>query len=341
VTSGVRSGARVVRNPLAPILRGLLALALVLCPGSLLSQGAESNSPPPSLSPVETTNFQQVLRTCLQIQEQLQATQLAVEQNRQEAKAVATQNAEALTKGLQVMQEAFAAERTREIAAVRSSNKGMFIVAGTFGGIGLLVLLILTCFQWRTSKCLAEISAALPMSHGLGPASAPATLGPEAWPTAPGDPAARSNSRLLRSLDQLDNRIHELRRLVHSNGNGDPAATGSDPARANEPARITALLNQAKSMMDLENAQGAVACFDEVLALDPNHTEALVKKGAALERLHKLNEAIECYDRAIAVDGSMTTAYLHKGGLYNRLERFKEALQCYEKALRTHDQRPS
>ena len=348
-TSGIRSRAHWVRNPFARILRVLLTLALVVCPGSPMGRGAESNLPPPNLSLVETTNFQQVLRTGLQIQEQLQATQLAVEQSRQEAKAAATQNAEAMTKGLQVLQEAFAAARTREIEAVQKSNKVTLIVAGTFAGIGLLALLILTCFQWRTSKCLADISAVLPTNRGLGPAADVGALGPGAWRPALGDPAARSNSRLLSALDQLDKRIHEFRRLVRSNGNGDPAAapdpvsaaTDSDPAPAEEHARMTALLKQANSMMNLEKVEAAVACFDEVLALDPNHTEALVKKGAALERLHKLNEAIECYDRAIAVDGSMTTAYLHKGGLYNRLERFKEALQCYEKALRTHDQRPS
>ena len=105
-----------------------------------------------------------------------------------------------------------------------------------------------------------------------------------------------------------------------------------------EHARIAELLSQAHSMLDVDNPEAALACFDEVLALEPDHSEALVKKGAALERLHKLNEAIECYDRAIAVDDTMTIAYLHKGGLCNRLERFKEALECYEKALRTHDQ---
>jgi tetratricopeptide (TPR) repeat protein len=346
VTSGVRYPAHLVRDPIVAILHSLLALALVLCLGSHNSHGTESNAPPPSLSLVETTNRQQLLRTCLQIQEQLQATQLAVEQSRQEMKAVATQNAEAMSNGLQVLQEAFVAERAREIEAVRSANKVMLMVAGAFAGIGLLALFILTCFQWRTSNCLADIAAALPTSRGLGPASVAGALGPGGGRPALSDPTAQSNLGLLSALDQLDKRIHEFRQLVRSNGNGDPAGTpdqgaaaASDPAPADGPARIPVLLNRANSMMNSGKAEAAVACFDQVLALDPNHTEALVKKGAALERLHKLNEAIECYDRAIAVDSSMTTAYLHKGGLYNRLERFKEALQCYEKALRTHDQR--
>ncbi len=285
----------------------------------------------------------------MQIQEQLQATLLAVEQNRQEAKEAATRNAETLSKGLQVLQEAFSAQRAREFEALQRSNKAMLIVAGTFAAISLLAMLIITWFQWRTSNSLADISTALPLNRGLGPTAELAALGAGDWRLALGDRAEQSNSRLLDALEQLDKRIHEFKRTICSNANGEPAAapdrasaaTASGPSPANERARISELLNQARSMMNLQNVEAAVACLDEVLALEPNHADALVQKGAALERLHKLNEAIECYDRAIAADGAMTIAHLHKGGLYNRLERFKEALQCYEKALRTHEQRGS
>jgi tetratricopeptide (TPR) repeat protein len=247
------------------------------------------------------------------------------------------------------MQETFTAERARDWKAMQRSNSAVLIVAGTFAAIGLLAMLLMTYFQWRTSRSLAGISTAWDLSRGSGAASDVAALGPGDWRLAPGDPAEQSNLRLLDALEQLDKRIDEFKQAISSGGNGAPAvapnggsaATGSEPSQANEHARVSVLLNKANSLMNLENAEAAVASFDEVLALDPNHTEALVKKGAALERLHKLNEAVECYDRAIAVDSSMTTAYLYKGGLYNRLERFKEALQCYEKALHTHDQRRS
>ena len=108
-------------------------------------------------------------------------------------------------------------------------------------------------------------------------------------------------------------------------------------AAAPEAARITMLLGKGQSLLNLDQAEEALACFDQVLTLDPNHPEALVKKGAALERLRKLDEAIACYDRAIAADSSMTVAYLYKGGLFNRMERFGEALECYEKALHTQE----
>ena len=304
-----------------------------------VSQGAESNTAALNLSPTEGTNFAQLVQTCLQIQEQLRATQLSLEQNRQETKAAAAQNAEALSKGLQVLQEAFSAERARELEMMQRSNKLILIAAGTFAALGLLAILIIAYLQWRTSKGLAQVSAGLPAAMGLGAGPAVAALGP----------TEQSNLRLLGAMELLDKRIHEFKRTVLPGGNGDlarglnrtSAASGLESDGGNAQARIPLLLNQGQSLMNADNPVAALACFDEVLSFDPNHTEALVKKGAALERLDKLNEAIECYDRAIAVDGSLTLAYLHKGGLYNRLERFKEALECYGKALLTHDQQSS
>jgi tetratricopeptide (TPR) repeat protein len=128
----------------------------------------------------------------------------------------------------------------------------------------------------------------------------------------------------------------------HEQGHGselthhDPS-TGSD--LGTDPDRVDLLLGKGQSMLNLDDAKAAIACFEEVLAIDPNNAEAWVRKGSALERLQQLNEAAECYDRAIAVNDSMTIAYLHKGGLFNRMERFNEALECYEKALRTQEKR--
>ena len=69
---------------------------------------------------------------------------------------------------MQSIQEAFSAQRAQDWEAIQRSNKVMLIVAGTFAGIGFLTLLIMTWFQWRMSKGLAEISAALPVGTGVG-----------------------------------------------------------------------------------------------------------------------------------------------------------------------------
>jgi tetratricopeptide (TPR) repeat protein len=175
----------------------------------------------------------------------------------------------------------------------------------------------------------------------------------------------QSTARFLNTIDRLEKRINDLE------GGVEPAAKAGEsvpmesvvpapeaaeaPAGATEPkglaemeasmthvkgeqaereAKLALLLGKGQALLNLQQADTALACFDEVIALDSTNPEAFVKKGMALERLGKLDEAIDCYDRAIALDDSMTMAYLSKGGVFNRLERYGEALQCYEQALR-------
>jgi hypothetical protein len=174
--AGICSQSRFVGNHLGSFVRLIVVFPLVLASSSWESLGAESSPPLSAISQIEETNSAGLLRVYLQLQAQLQATQLAIEQNRQEAKEAAAQNAEALAKGLQSIQQAFSAQRAQDLAAMQRSNQLMLIVAGTFAGIGFLTLLMMTWFQWRMSKGLADISAALPTALGLGTGSAAAAL---------------------------------------------------------------------------------------------------------------------------------------------------------------------
>jgi hypothetical protein len=201
--AGIRSQSRFVRNHLDSFVRLVVAFPLVLASGSSESLGAESSPPPPATSHLEETNTQGLVHAYLQLQAQLQATQLAIEQNRQEAKEVAAQNAEALTKGLQSIQQALSAQRTQDLAAMQSSNKLILIVAGTFAGIGFLTLLMMTWFQWRMSKGLAEIAAALPTALGLGAGSAEAALALANQPFLPLFGAAEQPGQPTHGLEQI------------------------------------------------------------------------------------------------------------------------------------------
>ena len=349
MASGTHPEARLVGEGFAPKFGGFLVFLFVLCAALEPGSGAESNPPPPSAGLTVETNLEEILRAHLQLQEAVRATQQAIEQNGQETKAALARTAEAFSNALETTQEAFAVQRAKDWEVLQRSNRAVLIVASTFAVTGLLALLLMTYFQWRTSSKLAQLATAWPVSRAAGAVPGAAALGPGDGHQIAGDSAEHSNLRLLDALEQLDQRLHVFKRAISSGGNGAltaapdrvSMATDSESGRANEEARIPKLLNQANALTNAANIEAAIACLDEVLSHNPDHTEALVKKGAALERLHKLNEAIECYDRAIAVDDSMTLAYLHKGGLCNRLERFKEALECYEKALRTHDQRSS
>jgi hypothetical protein len=329
-------------------------VALGLICWSLVSFGDEPAPPPTPAGRADETNAQDTLRALLQVQEQLHNTQLAIERNRQDTDAAAARSAEALSGRLQGIEQALAAQRAQELETMQSSNKVMLIVAGSFAGLGFVAMLLTAYFQWRIVSRLAEISAALPFGHALGAGPALGALGAGDAHHLSFGPAQESNQRLLGALDRLEKRIHELEHTSRlplkealpptpegTRAPSSPGAEGTTVAGTGSPdaARITVLLGKGQSLLNLDQAEEALTCFDEVLALDANHPEALVKKGAALERLRKLDEAVACYDRAIAADSSLTVAYLYKGGLFNRMERFSEALECYEQALRTQETR--
>ncbi len=163
---------RVTRHPyLSLLLVGVFALGLAAA--SEASAAAETNTPAPAAAPVEPVTAQELARVYLQLQEQLRATQLAIEQVRLETKAAAAQNAEALSKGLQAFQDGFATQRARDWGVMQRSNRIMLVVVGALAAMSFLTMLIMTYFQWRMSRGLAEISAALPAVLGLG-------TGPEA-----------------------------------------------------------------------------------------------------------------------------------------------------------------
>jgi hypothetical protein len=177
LAAGIRHGPRWAKLRLVSFHGLLAALSLLLSSVSWGSPAAETNSPPPAAISIADTNSQALLQAYLQLQEQLRATQLAIEQNRQEIKAAAAQSAESLSKALESIQESFAAQRARDLEAMQKSNKLMLIVVSAFAAMGFLTLLMMSYFQWRMSKGLAEISAAVPAALGLGLGSAAGALG--------------------------------------------------------------------------------------------------------------------------------------------------------------------
>jgi len=354
----------------------ILCCALGLSGARVAAANTEAPSP---TGRAEETNASPEMRSYLQLQEQLHATQLAVERTRREAEQIASQNAEALSGRMQGIEQSLAAQRAKELDAMQSSNRAMLIVAGSFAGIGFVAMLLMGYFQWRTVHRLAEISAIIPYLPGgamalagkrqlaLNPAEAEVIA---SAPLASGRPQ-QVNVALLETIERLEKRVRELegrRSEAASNGGSTktlPLGGGADAelaegdetekadeqngfngqhteAAPQESAATTAineLLVKGQTLLDMEQSDEALTCFDEALKLQPGHAEALVKKGTALEKMRRFDEAIQCYDRAIDEDSSMTIAYLYKGGLFNRMERFTEALQCYEKALQTQEAR--
>jgi len=300
----------------------------------------------PFASPSDAASAE-LLRAYLQVEAQLQATQLALDRNRQEAETAATRNAGLLDTRLRLLEQALVGERARELDSLERSQRLMLIFAGLFAGLGLLAVLLTLYAQWRSTERLAGLGAASP-TWALAQVAPFNSLPPGAGQPGPLATMEMANARLLGVVERLEKRIQELERstrpvaatlsaaAVFASKSELSAPEAAAKAEAAQTAmQIELLLGKGQTLLDLDRAEEALACFDEALKLEPQHAEALLKKGAALEQARKPDEAIACYDRVIATHQTFTMAYLQKGGLCNRLERHEEALKCYEEALKT------
>jgi tetratricopeptide (TPR) repeat protein len=291
----------------------------------------------------------ELMRSFLHLQEQLHATQLAVERSRIEADAAALRNNEALNKRLELLESALdnasQANSTAVTAAnlqIQKSNSQTMMFAGIFVLMGFLALALTGWMQWKTVSHLTGV----PLVAGF-----PGRLPREATPLQFGSQSGDAASvRLSDALGKLEHRIAEVEETSHEATPSTAAhaasaqtslRSGAAGSRPQGEVELSALIEEGEGLLAGEDPQKAIEHFDAILEKHPAHAEVLLHKGTALERLHRDQEAIECYDRAIRADKDLTMAYLHKGGLFNRLERFSEAMECYEQALRIQEGRPA
>jgi len=289
--------------------------------------GVETNSvssTPPDFS------TQNMMNSFLQIQAQLHDAQMALENNRREAK----QQAEAMAAKIQSLEEIIATQRAEELQTAQRNQQFTLALAGAFGLTVLAAVLFMAYLQWRAVSRLVEMTVQRVAYPGMPAAS----LGSAT--------VQDSSVRLAGAVDGLQKRILEMEQaargaLAEKNaGNGNSHGLKNGDAAANDREECIAnLVTEGQTLLDAHEPEKALECFEVALGLDPKHVDTLLKKGGALEKMGRTDEAITCYDQAIELNGSSTVAYLQKGGLFNRLARYDEALQCYEKALRTQDKK--
>ena len=341
-------------------LLGIALLALIVGPTPRAQTAAEApaarSTTPDDLTPSE------LLKSYLQVREQLYSAQLAIINNRVESESKARAQSAAVAEKLEAIKSAIEAEREghrletqranaereRQRLEMEQANRNILWIAGAVGLAGLLALLVTPLIQWRTMNRITEIVALRPQLPAPGtPSLLPAEAGAPLEQTVNG-----SNQRLLSVLDRMERRILELE---HTAGpaanpvavppfspsttfaNGQPESDVASRRAADQAAWIAVLLAKGQSLLTANKAKEAVACFDEIIKIDEKNTAALVKKGSALERLKQDESALHCYDRAIELDQKLTLAYLYKGGVCNRLKRFDEAVECYEEALKAEE----
>ena len=294
---------------------------------------------------------------------EMSLTREAIEQLRRDIEAAAARNTAAITAALDRFTPTIEAMQNQQAAVIQSSNRTILTVAGIFAGVGLLTLMSIVGLLMRALgrfSDLANNATRGAMFAGGHPAPA---LGPGDLVNVNASAVEQASARFQHAIEHLQKRIFELEHAAQ------PAAIESgkaavppkpiealgpvpainisplpahDVAAARKPgesadaaSRTGLLLGKGQALLNLDQAEQALECFDEILALDPNNTEALLRRGLTLERMENWEKALECYDRAIALDAGLTVAYLYKGGVCNKLQRHREALESYEHALRT------
>jgi tetratricopeptide (TPR) repeat protein len=269
--------------------------------------------------PTATTNNNDVANGYLQIQEQLQATRIAIEDSRELAAQDSKKNADELSARMQALEQTVAAQRASDADAARKTQQLTLMLAGAFGLAGLGIMLLMVYFQWRAFTQIAQISAqqnaALLNSNSIHQLAAPGRATVET-----------SNNRLLDVVGKLEQRIHELE-------------NGNKSLPENVATRPADLLAEGQKFLDANAPEKALNVFEKFLATHPRSAEALLKMATALEKLNRTDEALAVCDAAIAVDESLVAAYLQKGGLLNRLNRHDEALSCFEHALHAQEKK--
>jgi tetratricopeptide (TPR) repeat protein len=315
-------------------------------PIPFLDLESQSNDLPqePAMPAMVVTNPVAVPNEALaRLAEQQAAALEMISQLRREAEAAAKRNADELTTRLNSIEKALVAQREREAEALRSTNRLTLIVAITFATVGFLGMLMTAVLLVRAMNRFANFASVINAVQPLGGGQAHAMLDAGDASLIPAPTLPSSSGRFLKTIEKLEQRIHELEATA-TRGTLAEAQPGLKAGSSSEAivvpdhhAEVTVLLGKGQTLLNMEQADAALSCFDRALALDPRNTDALIKRGTCLERLRRMEEAIAAFDKALAIDNSLTNAYLHKGGICNRLQRFREALECYELALRTQD----
>ncbi len=352
-----------------PFLGFRLALASVLFAVAMPAAetvGTNAVSSATSAQPASITETAQMewLKSYVELREELYGAQLA--RVRAEAEAEARMQATAYAEKIEQLRAWWEAERAlqredwrkaeesreQERRAAAHNTRLAWWLAGIIGVTGFFSLAMLSFWQWRGIKRVAELASnrGLLASPGLRESALDLPV--------PSDHAVtESTQRLLGTIERLERRIHELEDVSHAEpARILPAETTQTSAsehaapkpvvetRAEEipPAAgpeeegvVARLLGRGRLLIEAKRPKEAAACYDEILSKHPHHAEALVRKGIALEQLKRDEEALRCYDEAIRADPKKTLAYLCKGAVCERLNRHDESAASYRLALRT------
>lgn len=77
----------------------------------------------------------------------------------------------------------------------------------------------------------------------------------------------------------------------------------------------------------------ATLLFDRVLQMNSSYYDAWIGKGMALGNMENLDGALACFENAIVFDRKNPSGWNNKGAVLLNMQRYEEALVCFNQAL--------
>ena len=180
----------------------------------LCANGGFAASTPPVEIPKANTNemsIADVQLTYLRLQEEIQATQLAIERGQQDAQTAIRRTLDDMTGRFEQLEQSLNTQRAYEFSAMQRINHLVLVVAGSFVAVVFISLLFISYFQWRVASRLAELSSVRPTLLTLAGSRAL----PNGGPAGPDQAVEQANARLFGVVEQLQLRIFELEKVAH------------------------------------------------------------------------------------------------------------------------------
>lgn len=327
----------------------LLVVCLAASPISGRAQTAAEASAAKAPSPEQLTQAE-LLRSYLELRNQLHAAQLAIVNNRVESDTAARVQTAAITERLEAIKAAMAvererhqaetqrlnAEREREQLETQRSLRTVLWVAAAFGGVGLLAVLLTPYLHLRAMNRMTDLTVARPQ---LGAGTPNELLALEAG-AASDQTVTQSSKRLMSVIERMEKRIHELE---HTATTPLPAATTAAAAPTATTTTTTVTSSPPASSVPAAAVSSAPTPATNGTADHARRSPdgsgqnawitVLMAKGRSLLSANKAQEAVTCYDEILKLDPHHAEALVKKGAALERLNRYEEALFCYNRAI--------
>src|SRR5260221_10529840 len=260
-----------------------LLFCLLICLGMMGFTGFTAPAVTNNAAESGSTNAEDLLRSYLQIQEQLHNLQQADQKSREEADAAAVRNTQLLNQRLDQIETSLASQHWDELKDMQRANEEtqhfsrlVLIASGTFAGFAFLVLLFAAFLQWTVVNRVSAMAAKLAPVLNFGPGQA--ALGAGEGAKLPGGPAGdKATGRLLGAIASLEKRIQDMEAAVQSphsvpegelanggtngesNGTAHPLTAEAEPATApgKSSGMITLLLGNGQTVLRLDQTDMA------------------------------------------------------------------------------------